>query len=109
MVGGQVIIPLRNRNGDKISITTTATGIKVGTYQKIMKAIKLQKEIVFNDIIIDDKPYTAGSVIAKSHTISTLDYFTFFVKGLTGGGVAFEYEVNILSDDRIAYSDVTPV
>ena len=53
MIGGQVIIPIRNANNEKFTVTSTATVLKAGTYDKIVRAIALQKELVLEDLVVN--------------------------------------------------------
>ena len=51
MIGGQVIVPIRGANNQKVKISSTPVILKARTYERIIRAFTLQKELVFNDII----------------------------------------------------------
>lgn len=73
MIGGQVIIPIRGVNNEKITIESDPVELKAGTYKKIKRAIELQKEIVFEDLYIDTfaNKFTSGSIITSPKEYGT--------------------------------------
>lgn len=79
MIGGQIIIPIRSRTGEKINITTTPTGVKEGTFDKIKRAIAMQKELVFEDLIIEESNYNSASDFASDYSSGGVRFFLFRV------------------------------
>ena len=77
MIGGQVLIPIRGVNNEKINLTQTQQPIKPGTFQKIKRAIALQKEIVLEDIVIDGFVYSSGGAITNIYIASDVEYFAY--------------------------------
>ena len=70
MIGGQIIVPIRGVNNEKISLTTTYQDVKKGTYAKIERALNMQKELVLEDLIVGTNIITSASVFVLSRYIS---------------------------------------
>ena len=110
MTGGQVIIPIRGVNNEKIYITSVAQSIKPGTYQKIKRAIEMQKELVFNDIMIDWPSTTAptGKIICSASSVPVFPANTstgvlrFTIYTNTTSGTPLTLILSFTNDDKVA-------
>ena len=105
MIGGQVIIPITDRNGKEIELATTSKNIKLGTFAKIERAIKLQKEVVITGINISGFYFTAGAPIAMTRQLGATYVFKFRVEGTAGDGTSAAFNIFIYADDTAIYAN----
>ena len=92
MIGGQCIIQIRGVNNEKIEITTTQKNLKKGTFEKIRRAIELQKEIVFEDVIVGKKVSSFSVAFALGDdTLETIRIGIVTVDGSTQGVLSYFY------------------
>lgn len=107
MIGGQIIVPIRGVNGEKISITTTAQNIKPGTYAKIKRAVEMQKELVLEDVSLNEYPVTSSGNLSFETivTSSGIGAFCFHVTSTnsTSGNIR-TLSLFINSNDTALYS-----
>ena len=102
MIGGQIIIPLRDENGNKITITTTAKNLKPGTYAKILRAINMQKELVFEDVNYGPVGKTASSAsISLCVGLDTDESFRLVVSYIATNGSTASSSAKITKGDTI--------
>ena len=106
MTGGQVIIPIRGRNNEKIQIGLTSTDLKLGTYAKIERSCRLQKQIVFNDLYVASLriPTCGGGRICSAEIYSGHSYYVFEVIYKTTTSASSYATIAVyIRDDDIAY------
>ncbi len=58
MIGGYVLVPLVDNNGVPVGLTSTEKTVKTGTYNKIIRALKMNKEVIFDKVQISTFPFT---------------------------------------------------
>ena len=109
MTGGQVIVPIRGTSNQKISITTTYKNLKAGTFEKISSAVRLQKQLVFNDLIMSingrDIYTSASGVFVGGYIYDNLYYYVFRLEVLSGdGGNISQYDIIISESNTIKYA-----
>jgi hypothetical protein len=101
MIGGSIIIPIRGVNGEKIVISSTAQNLKPGIYDRVIRAINMQKQLIFNDInIINVGPASSGATVIIMGLDSSNSY-RISCSFLTSAGVLTTANVVITKDNQI--------
>ena len=106
MTGGYTIIPLRSATGEKINVTSTAVNLKPGTYKKFLRAIRLQKPIIINDLKLSNFEARPGIFVSISGTYAVDDTLIMYIYFTGSQGTIANVALRVTSTDTIYASNI---